>query len=350
MKKAILIVNLGTPDSPARGAVRRYLTEFLNDPYVIDLPQPWRWMLVNLIIIPFRVNKSTGLYRRVWTPEGSPILCHLLELRDKLTIRFAQVEAVKVYAAMRYGSPSLEDALRQIQMDGMSQLTVLPLYPQYAESTTETIFNLVRQIQSQLHPSQMEQWPGMQNVSLIKQFYDHPAFINAFAERMKAYNPASFDHVIFSFHSLPERHLNRLHPEFSCAHCGCEQAMPIYGGDCYKATAYHTARQLASAYQLSEANYSIAFQSRFARKWIGPFTEDRIRELALQGAKRVLVVAPSFVADCLETLVEIGMDYRKLFINCGGEELVMAESLNSEDYWVNAVALIIKDLAGNAND
>lgn len=332
MKKAILIVNLGTPDSPGKGAVGRYLTQFLNDPYVIDIPQPLRFILVNLIIIPFRVRKSAGLYRRLWSDKGSPILMHLHALRDQLDLYLPDT---KVYAAMRYGKPSIDEIIPRLRADGIQQLTVLPLYPQYAASTTETIFNVVR--------NQLSALKELQKVRYVKQFYDHPAFLTAFAQRIAAYKPETFDHVIFSFHSLPERHLNRQHPEHPCASCNCTREMPDYGRDCYKASSYETARRLASLLHLSPDRYSVAFQSRFAKKWIGPFTDDRIRELAGEGSKRILVAAPSFVADCLETIVEIGLDYQELFRNEGGGELVMAESLNAEAYWVKALAEIVEE-------
>ena len=319
MKRTILLVNLGTPDAPTRSAVRRYLTEFLNDPYVIDIPQPWRFLLVNLIIIPFRVAKSTRLYRRVWTPEGSPIAFHLKNLSANLQRSNPDLQ---IYSAMRYGSPSLPEVLHQIHAEGVTDLEVIPLYPQYAASTTETIIARVRKLAEEL--------PGLRNLQFVRQFYDRPAFINAFVERVRTYDPHTFDHVIFSFHSLPERHLNRIHPHQSCSDCSCVHSMPEYGKACYKATSYETARRIAAALGLDPQLYSVAFQSRFARRWIGPFTEDRIEVLARSGVKRVLVVAPSFVADCLETIVEIGMDYKELFERSGGEELVMVESLNED--------------------
>jgi ferrochelatase len=318
MKRALLLVNLGTPDAPTRSAVRRYLTEFLNDPYVIDIPQPWRFLLVNLIIIPFRLSKSTRLYRRVWTAKGSPILYHLKALCATLQ---ETMPDRKVYAAMRYGAPSLPEVMQQIHREGVTALEVVPLYPQYAASTTETIIAKVVELGRQL--------PGITSIQFVKQFYDRPEFITAFVERVRTYDPHSFDHVIFSFHSLPERHLDRIHPQQSCASCSCVHSMPEYGKYCYKATSYETARRIASALNLDGDSYSVSFQSRFAKKWIGPFTEDRIKELAQNGTRRVLVVAPSFVADCLETIVEIGMDYKELFEKSGGEELVMVESVNS---------------------
>lgn len=327
MTKAVIIVNLGTPDAPAPGAVKRYLTQFLNDPYVIDIPQPWRFLLVNFIIIPFRLRKSTRLYQRLWTSEGSPILKHLFQLRDKLQ---QQLPGQRIYAAMRYGSPALEKVLQQLHDDGVTHLTVLPLYPQFADSTTETIFEVVRRNHTKL--------PGLQHLQFIRQFYNHPAFLDSFQQRISAYIPDSFDHIIFTYHSLPERHLNRIHPGTSCTNCTCQHSMPAFGNECYKATAYQTARDLAARLHIDPHRYSVAFQSRFARKWVGPFTEDKVIQLARSGARRVLVVAPSFVADCLETIVEISLDYRDLFIKEGGKELVMVESLNAEDFWAENIA------------
>lgn len=336
VKKAILLVNLGTPDAPVAGAVRRYLAEFLNDPHVIDIPNPRRFLLVNCIIIPFRLRKSTALYRRLWTPEGSPISNYLKLLQQKVAALSADTS---VYAAMRYGRPSIRGCMKQLHDDGITHLTVLPLYPQYAVSTTETIFAEVRKYQSRM--------PAIKELHFIHQFYNHPAFLTSFQQRIESYDPASFDHLIFSYHSLPERHLDRIHPGILCRNCSCEEAMPATGAGCYKATAYETARRLAERLHLQPGKYSVAFQSRFAKKWIGPFTEDVVRQLARTGARRVLVVAPSFVADCLETIVEIGMEYRELFEKEGGDELVMAGSLNAEDYWAEAVVSIITNKEEN---
>ncbi len=327
MSKAILLINLGTPDSPDKKSVRSYLRQFLNDPFVIDMPRIARLLLVNLIIIPFRLNKSTKLYKRLWTESGSPILLHLEKLRERL--QHESGEKYPVYAAMRYGNPSIQSVLSAIDQSGVEEVLVLPLFPQYASSTTGSIVHAV-----QKHKKKLQ---NIRGIKFIRQFYDDPGFINAFCKRIAGYQPESFDHIIFSCHSLPERHIQLIHPEHRVHGCVCEQKMPVYGKECYKATGYQTARLIAGALNLSQDHYTVSFQSRFARKWIGPFTEDVVIQLAREGKSRILVVAPSFVADCLETIVEIGQDYRELFIRHGGKELVMCESLNAEEEWVEAV-------------
>ncbi len=327
MSKAILLINLGTPDSPDIKSVRSYLRQFLNDPFVIDMPRIARLLLVNLIIIPFRLNKSTKLYKRLWTESGSPILLHLEKLRERL--QHESGEKYPVYAAMRYGNPSIQSVLSAIDQSGVKEVLVLPLFPQYASSTTGSIVHAV-----QKHKKKLQ---NIRDIKFIRQFYDDPGFINAFCKRIAGYQPESFDHIIFSCHSLPERHIQLIHPEHRVHGCVCEQKMPVYGKECYKATGYQTARLIAGALDLSQDHYTVSFQSRFAKKWIGPFTEDVVVQLAREGKSRILVVAPSFVADCLETIVEIGQDYRELFIRHGGKELVMCESLNAEEEWVEAV-------------
>lgn len=331
MKKAVLLVNLGTPESPARKHVEKYLTEFLNDPFVIDLPWLMRKLLVNLIIIPFRVKKSTGFYQRLWTEEGSPILRHLEQLGAKL--QKAVGCETTVYVAMRYGKPALKQVLNEINKSGADDLHVVPLFPQYASSTSGSIIHAVQKSKSKLQ--------NVKQIRFTEQFYDKPGFINAFSERIAGYHPASFDHVIFSFHSLPVRHIENIHPETSSASCSCEDSFPSCGRMCYKATSYKTARLIADKLHIKREDYTVAFQSRFANNWIGPFTEDIVIQSALSGKSRVLIVAPSFVADCLETIVEIGQDYQSLFKTHGGNELVMVESLNAKDCWVKALKEIV---------
>lgn len=329
MKRAVLLINIGTPDQPSKKEVRRYLREFLNDPFVIDIPALGRLLLVNLIIIPFRVNKSTALYRRLWTPEGSPLLIYLQGLELKL--QALMKEEARVYSAMRYGSPSLKKTLAQISREGYDELVVLPLFPQYANSTTGSIIHAVEKRASRMS--------GIRTTRFVHQFYHHPTFLEAFARRIRSYKPAEFDHVLFSFHSLPIRQVEAQHPGRSCEGCSCEHTLPYEGVACYKAACYETARQLASNCGID--NYSVAFQSRFAKKWISPFSDHAVIDLARQGKKRVLVAAPSFVADCLETVVEIGLDYNELFRNEGGEQLVLVESLNDDPLWVEALREII---------
>lgn len=333
MKRAILLVNLGTPESPSPKHVRKYLAQFLNDPFVIDMPWLIRKLLVNLIIIPFRVKKSTNLYKRLWTDKGSPILIYLEQLGAKMQ-KAVRDEAV-VNIAMRYGKPSLRKTLKKINKIGVDELQVVPLFPQYASSTSESIIHEVQKNITKLQ--------NVKNLRFTKQFYDHSGFISAFCERISLYHPESFDHIIFSFHSLPVRHIEKIHPTTSCDNCSCQDNLPSCGTMCYKATSYATARLIAEQLQINRGDYTVAFQSRFAKNWIGPFTEDIVVQSALSGKSRVLVVAPSFVADCLETIVEIGQDYQQLFKAHGGKELIMTESLNDSDSWVHALTEIVAD-------
>jgi len=331
MQKAVLLVNLGTPEGPTPKQVKKYLIEFLNDPFVIDLPWLMRKLLVNLIIIPFRVKKSTGLYRRLWTDAGSPISIYLEQLKVKLQKEMG--EDVAVYAAMRYGNPALKDVLMQINERGADELLVMPLFPQYASSTTGSIIHAVQKNKNKLQ--------NVKQIRFAEQFYNDPQFVNAFCERIATYQPTSFDHIIFSFHSLPVRHIEKIHPESPCDGCSCEDRFPSFGTRCFKATSYETSRLIANKLQIKREDYTVAFQSRFAKNWIGPFTDDIIIQSALSGKSKVLIVAPSFVADCLETIVEIGQDYKALFKAHGGKELEMVESLNAEDCWVKALMKII---------
>lgn len=333
MKKAILLVNLGTPDSPQKASVRKYLSEFLNDPFVIDLPWLPRKLLVNLVIVPFRAGKSSKLYQKLWTPEGSPISIYLKKLQEKM-----QKEApsdLQIFTAMRYRNPSLRQTLKAIEKEGIDELTVLPLFPQYASSTGGSIIHAVRK---------HLRHTNIGTVRYIDRFYNHPDYLRSFSERIAAYQPENYDHIIFSYHSLPVRHLERTHPGYDCEACTCTLGkMPEHGKNCYKAQCYETSRRLAVSLNIPGDRYTVAFQSRFAKKWVGPFTEDIIKSLARSGKKKILVAAPSFVADCLETTVEIGQDYAALFKAHGGNELVMAESLNDNDIWVESLFHIIRD-------
>ncbi len=326
-RTALLLINVGTPDRPEVKAVRRYLSEFLNDPRVIDLPWLMRKILVNLIIVPFRAPKSTLLYQRLWTEKGSPLLWYARQAEEKLNRQFDGGN--KAFVAMRYGNPSIPKALDQIRKEGFSRLIVLPLFPQYASSTSETAIQAIR--------ATLKKMQFCPEVRVIDQFYSHPAFLQAFANRIESMNPGQFDHILFSYHGLPVSHIRKIHPQVIEHQCNCTQAMPAHGTFCYKATCYETTRLLANRLQLPEGKYSTAFQSRLSKNWLTPFSDQRIKELTSRGVKRLLVVAPAFVTDCLETTIEIGEEYRELFSRLGGEELVLVESLNDSDQWIAAI-------------
>ncbi len=332
MKKAIVLINVGTPDSPETKHVRPYLREFLGDKHVIDIPALPRWLLVNLIIAPFRAPKSAKLYQQLWTSEGSPLLYLTQNLAKKIQDKLNDQE--QVFVAMRYGNPSIKAVLNQLQLVQPEEIVIVPMYPHYAESTTGTVVAEVMKY--------LQQWTIIPAIKVVGQFYNHPAYIQSFTRRISAYQPKEFDHILFSYHGLPESHIHRIHPDKKISACHCENQMPAEGNFCYRATCYATSRLLQEAIDIPQSSCSQAFQSRLTKKWLRPFADEKVIRLAQKGVKKLLVVAPAFVTDCLETLVEIGHEYEILFKENGGEKLVMVSSLNDEDYWANALLSIIK--------
>ncbi|MCW3807695.1 ferrochelatase [Plebeiibacterium marinum] len=328
MKRALLLINIGTPEKPEREAVKKYLSEFLNDELVIDIPWLLRKILVNLIIVPFRTNKSTDLYKRLWTEDGSPLLVYQNKLVDKLNQR-GDESGFTTYSAMRYGSPSIKDVLWEIDKSGCDELIVLPMYPQYATSTTLSTERAVNKMLK-----------GMQNINkvrFVKQFYNHPDFIEAFVSKIRSYDYRNYDHILFSYHGLPDRQVNKLHPGVKSHTCSCHKEFPLHGKECYKATCYETTRLMAAQLGVDNNSYSVSFQSRLSNNWLSPFTDAMLESLLKKGKKKILVVAPSFVTDCLETIVEIGWEYESHFKSLGGEKLQLVESLNESDEWVQAI-------------
>lgn len=331
MKKALLLINVGTPDKPEKPQVKKYLKEFLNDPLVIDLPWLWRNILVNGIIIPFRVKKSTGLYRQVWTERGSPLLFHTNDLKAKLEKNLAHSH--DVFIAMRYGNPGLPEVMSLIEKGGYEQLQILPMYPHYACATTGTSLMKAEEI--------IAAWKAKPTVQTIKQFYDNPLFLDAFIKNIQRSPYNQVDHVIFSYHGLPVRQINKMHPDIKECDCNCSTSMPEHGKMCYKATCFHTSRLLMERLRLDSEKCTTAFQSRLTKNWLLPTTEEVILDKAKNGAKKIMVIAPAFTTDCLETVVEIGIEYRELFLENGGSEFFWVESLNSEEHWVEAIERMV---------
>jgi ferrochelatase len=336
----LLLCNLGTPEAPTEGAVRRYLREFLSDPRVIDINPVGRWLLLNLIILPRRPKKSAEAYQKIWTPQGSPLLIHGRGLADAVRTRLGGGWAVAL--GMRYGRPSLASALAELRQAGATQVVVLPLYPQEADSTTGSTVAEVRRVAGRL---------GLgDGLSFIEGFHDHPGFLDAFAEvgrpLLASAKPA---HVLMSFHGLPERHLRKADP--TGRHCltkvDCCDRIGEANRHCYRAQSYATARALAARLALPDGTWSVSFQSRLGRaQWIRPYTDATIAELAARGKKRLLVICPAFVADCLETLEEIGLRAREQFRAAGGDELTLVPSLNTSPVWCDAVVQIVRDAVG----
>lgn len=331
--KALLLINLGTPDKPEKWEVYKYLTQFLNDRRVIDIPLLLQKILVNLIIIPFRLTNSTKLYQRLWAEKGSPLLIYLENLQSKLQKKVAS--EYDVFAAMRYGNPSLKKVLEKIKYENYDELVIFPLFPQYASSTTGSVYQKLVEL--------TEKWEKIPHLRFISQYHNHPEFIKAFATQISGYNPLEYDHVVFSYHGLPNRHLTKTHPTEPVQNCTCDVAMPSHGKYCYRATTYETTRLLVRELGLPEGKYSVAFQSRLSKNWMTPFTDDLIVKLAKDGKKNVLITAPAFTADCLETLVELGYEYNKLFKENGGQNLTLVSSLNDSDVWVNAIEKMVKN-------
>lgn len=330
-KTAVILANVGTPDEAKAGAVRRFLFHFLNDKYVIDLPWLLRKFLVNCIIIPFRVKKSTALYKRLWTENGSPIIYHSEKLKEKLQKQLG--DGFEVFLGMRYENPNYKRALKEIKKQGFKRVVLFPLFPQYAQSTTETA---IVSAEKEIKKLNIEA-----EVVTINQFYNHPAFIKAFVSQAKKYDLSKYDHVLFSYHGLPNRQVEKCHPAIKVDACDCSQSMPSHGTNCYRATCFATSRLIAKELGLNRSDYTDAFQSRLTKNWLSPFSDEVILEKLKEGKKNILVFAPAFVTDCLETIIEIGEDYQQIFSEKGGEKIQLVESLNATDGWVNAMEEII---------
>jgi len=325
--KVLLIVNTGTPDKPEVKDVRNFLSEFLNDKRVIDLPWLLRKVLVNLIIVPFRAPKSTKLYKRLWTGEGSPLLYNLKKLETGIQLRLK--DRYNVIGVMRYGSPSLRETINSMKNDPPEELVVFPLFPHYASSTTGSVIELTAGI--------VKYWNVIPEIRFVGQFYSRPEYLDTMADHIIKYDPDKYDHILFSYHGLPLSHIQSVHPDRDCKECKCWEIFPEDGAFCYKATCFETTRLLSAKLKLPSDKISTSFQSRLTKKWLSPFTDETLIKLARSGRKRVLVIAPSFVADCLETTIEIKEEYMSLFKNEGGEELTLVEGLNSNDNWPDAL-------------
>jgi ferrochelatase len=330
----VLLINLGTPDAPTPDAVGRYLREFLMDGFVIDIPWPLRWFLVNVAIVPRRKYQSAHAYQKIQMPGGSPLLVHTRELAKQVATQLNALEGDYVVDyAMRYGNPSIKSALMNLKSMGVSRIIALPLYPQYAESSFETAVVETRR--------QAEQLGCEHRLTFLPPFYDRQEFINAWAKRIRDNIDAqSTKHIVFSFHGIPVRHLLRLHGNGNRCLSGNECCAEITSANvnCYRAHCFATARAIAKVLELDARDYTVSFQSRLGRaEWIGPDTVDVLRELASHGVKQIAVACPSFVADCLETIEEIGMRGREVFLENGGDRLQLIPSLNSEPEWVEAI-------------
>ena len=334
-KKGVLLVNLGTPDSPSVPDVKRYLTEFLMDGRVIDIPAWRRALLVRGIIVPFRAPNSAKLYRAIWDKAtGSPLLHYSLVQQSLLQEQLGDTYHVEL--AMRYQNPSIPQALDNIRRMGIEQLQIIPLFPQYASATTGSVIEKIMDI--------MRTWPTFPEISIVSDFYDNALMIEAFAANASKYDLAAYDHFLFSYHGLPIRQLRHVTPSgnHDCEQAQCRERITDENRRCYLAQCYATTRLLAQRLGITAGNYTVCFQSRLGKTpWIQPYTSDVLKTLASQEKKRLLVFSPAFVADCLETIYEVGTEYAEDFRALGGEEVQLVESLNGNPTWITALKQLV---------
>jgi ferrochelatase len=301
----ILLANLGTPDGPDTRSVRKYLAEFLWDPRVVEVPRPIWWLILHLVILRVRPSRSAHAYEKIWTPEGSPLLLWTRRQGDALgaALEARLGAAPRIEVGMRYGSPSISEALQRLRDQDVRRLLVLPLYPQYSGSTTASVFDAVS--------DELRQWRWLPEIRWINDYHDHPAYIRALAASIREHWAANgrSGHLVMSFHGVPRRYLLAGDPY----HCACQK----------------TGRLVAEALGLKADDWSLSFQSRVGREeWLRPYTDEHLEALARSGTKTVDVVCPGFSADCLETLEEIAMQNAELFTSAGGEALTYIPALN----------------------
>ena len=337
-RTCVLLLQLGTPDSPSTRDVRRYLSEFLNDPRVIDLPFLLRKILVNGIIVPFRAPKSAKIYKELWDKSDgiSPLMTHTENVKDLLQKKYDS-EHLTIEFAMRYQNPSMDSVMEKIRKENYDHIIILPLFPHYASASGGSAIDKALKI--------IKEWWVLPKISVINQFWDNEGYINSIVERSKAFDLTSYDHILFSYHGLPNRHVDKVYEGSDlCSDQPCEDEINEKNKLCYKATAYATTRLLAHKMNIEPKNYTVCFQSRLDKKWLTPFSDQVVEKWAEKGAKKLLVFSPAFVADCLETIIEIGDEYKELFIEKGGQKLDYVPSLNSNDSWVRCIVNIIKGI------
>lgn len=336
-RTGVLLVNLGTPAAPEPAAVRRYLAAFLSDPRVLDLPALARWLLLHAVILRVRPRRSAQAYQKIWGPEGSPLLVHGRALQEALGKALGDSFCVEL--GMRYGAPSIAEAFARLEALGVARIVALPLFPQFASSSGGSAAEAVLRIAASRR--------NVPAIAVLGEFFDDPGFLGAW-ESVAAPELAAFapDHVLFSHHGLPERHVRRADPggQHCLASDGCCEALGPANRRCYRAQCFATTRALASRLGLRGDEHSTSFQSRLGRTpWIRPSTDEVLANLAARGVRRIAVVCPSFVADCLETLEEIGLRARERWVGVGGEDLRLVPSLNAHPAWVAALARMVRD-------
>ncbi|AWV97857.1 ferrochelatase [Arcticibacterium luteifluviistationis] len=326
-KTGVFLVNLGTPDSPSTPDVRKYLREFLMDGRVIDIPYIQRWMLINFIIAPFRSPKSAKIYKELWTEEGSPLKIYGEANEKQLQELLGKEYIVKL--GMRYQNPSMEKGLLELRKAGVKKIIVIPLFPQYASASTGSVYEEVSRI--------LSTWQSIPDLKIVSNFYHKDKFINSFVENAAVLQKErKYDHVLFSYHGVPERQVLKGDDDGDCCQLGacCNKITPK-NQLCYRAQCFETTRLMVDAMGLKEGEYTLSFQSRLGRsEWVKPYTDHVVKELAEKGVKNILAFSPAFVADCLETTIEVADEFKELFIEHGGEHLQLVPSLNDKASWI----------------
>jgi ferrochelatase len=329
MKRGLLLINIGTPENPDTASVRRYLRVFFSDKRVIDLPALLRYVLVYGIILPLRPRRTAKAYQSIWTKQGSPLLHLSMQLVQQL--QMALDEKVQVALGMRYGEPSIDVALNTLS--DCDEITILPLFPQYASAVTGSALEYVLPL--------LAKKTVVPALKVINEFYQHPAFIKAQAACIKPF--LNHEHILFSYHGLPERHLEKIGCNPVCRNEACPP-ISAQNNTCYRAQCYATTKLLVEALHIEPSKYTTSFQSRLGKTpWIEPFTDTTLEMLASKGIKQLAVVCPSFVTDCLETLEEIGLRAKEQWIKAGGHSLDLVPCMNASQDWVQALTLICAD-------
>jgi ferrochelatase len=334
-KPGILLMNTGSPDSPSVSDTRRYLRQFLSDPRVIDMNRLARWLLLNLVILPFRPKHSAEAYQSIWTDEGSPLIVHSQVFCDQL---ISENPNLMFEIGMAYGKPSIMDSVQDLLSRGATRIILVPMFPQYASATVGSVLDFAY--------SRLSKLSNVPPIDVLPPFYEAPEFLDAWARiagrQLETIQP---DHVVVSFHGLPERHIRDCDP--TGANClkntDCCDHYKEHNPSCYKAHCVATTKGLVERLGLKKNEYTLAFQSKLGRDpWITPATDATLVELAQQGTKKVAVLCPAFVADCIETIEEIGMQGKDSFVESGGQSLHLISSLNSEPEWVKAFSGLLK--------
>jgi protoporphyrin/coproporphyrin ferrochelatase len=334
-KTGVLLINLGTPDSPSVKDVRKYLFEFLNDPRVIDINPIGRFFLVNFIIVPFRAPKSAKIYRELWTEKGSQIIIFGESVQKKLQEALGDSYCVEL--AMRYQNPSLDNVLKEMEKKNYNKIIIIPLFPQYASASTGSAIDKAMKL--------ISKWWVIPEIKIINQFYDNEGYLRTIVERAKKYNIKDYDHILFSYHGLPVRQVDKVYGDGTlCEEHNCETEITDENKYCYKATCYATTRLLAEKLNIPKEKYTVCFQSRLDKDWLEPFSDQVVIEQAKKGATKLLAFSPAFVADCLETTIEIGKEYQDLFVKHGGEKIQLVESLPDPPLWVETLKeMVLKE-------